>query len=295
MILHRPLKSKRRNGSSTAPAAARRHVFRQPTTIELQPDTSDSSAEHAVVLEARNLALESLSSLSLSTSLRLLNLSDNQLISVTELAACCGLIHLDLSYNSLTSCGDAALWAGMPQLTTLLLHHNPLSTWDGVRALQAAPSLAYLTVHDTPLAGRSKCRQFFLNRCSKLLAVDRFAASDEELVEGSRPSETRYAALATLLAVPLPLLRALQQPVLCTSSNSSSNAVDSIDSAAHSEQHIVALLARRIAVLKRFQQGGCAAAVVQRAVRRHAARQRGIGMLIKVQVTVLMSYCCTAQ
>jgi Leucine rich repeat len=284
MILHRPLKSKRKSGCSTAPAAARRHVFRQPPTIETQPGTSDSSTAHVVVLEARNLALESFSTLSLSASLRLLNLSGNQLTSVTDLAACCGLIHLDLSYNSLTSCGDAALWSGMPQLTTLLLHHNPLSSYDGVRTLQSAPSLAYLTEHDTPLAGRSKCRQFFLNRCSKLLAVDRFAASDEELVEGSRPSGTRYAALTPLLAIPLPLLRALQQPLLCISSNSSSSAVESIGTTVHSEQHVVALLARRIAVLKRFQQGYCAAAVVQRAVRRHAARQRGVGMLIKVQV-----------
>jgi hypothetical protein len=149
-------------------------------------------------------------------------------------------------------------------------------------------------VHDTPLAGRSMCRQFLLNRCSKLLAVDRFAASDEELVEGSRPSSTRYAALAPLLAIPLPLLRALQQPLLCTSSSSSSVA-DSIDAALHTEQHIVTVLARRIAVLKRFQQGGCAAAVVQRALRRHAARQRGIAMLIKVQVSLLARHCCTAQ
>lgn len=74
-------------------------------------------------------------------------------------------------------------WAGLSDLQILYLHDNSISKLEYVQFMASSPSVAVLTLFNTPLSLKANYRHHVVNSLWSLKALDHYVVSDEEIIE----------------------------------------------------------------------------------------------------------------
>jgi len=118
------------------------------------------------------------SNLRLLQTLKTLNLSHNRLNSISNIALR-NLVELDVSFNALFYI-DELKGAQLPQLITLDLSHNHLTTPRAVAALRNLPNLQRLSLQGNPLTSRADYRYIIIRTLPTLTHLDGRRITDHE-------------------------------------------------------------------------------------------------------------------
>ncbi len=110
-------------------------------------------------------------------------LSSNVLARLNGLQMCTKLRKLDLSDNQIKTLPNKSFWSRLTNLTTLLLHNNKIDSIHTLQSLSALPELRILTVYGNVVEHHPAYRHMLVNLNIKLILLDFFLVSDQELIE----------------------------------------------------------------------------------------------------------------
>ncbi|OCT82553.1 leucine-rich repeat and IQ domain-containing protein 3 isoform X2 [Xenopus laevis] len=116
-------------------------------------------------------------------SLKICILSNNYITNIDALRRCCHITKLDLHGNQIKNLPDKEFWSELKELKLLYLHDNQIGSLKTVEKLSVCPNLKGLTLYDTPLSLHKHYRHSVVNSIWSLSALDKYAISDEEIVE----------------------------------------------------------------------------------------------------------------
>ncbi|XP_044158308.1 leucine-rich repeat and IQ domain-containing protein 3 [Bufo gargarizans] len=139
--------------------------------------------EKLVILCLSKQLLRQVEVLEACAALRACSLANNYITDITALRNCAQIVTLDLHGNQIQNLPGQEFWRPLKNLKLLYLHDNRIRSVDNVESLSSCPSLAGLTLYDTPLSLQKSYRHIVVNSIWSLKALDKFVVSDEEIIE----------------------------------------------------------------------------------------------------------------